>query len=620
MTAEAVGADGPRGRDGAARARVLEAALRDLAATAGLDLAAAWRWRFAPPADMAADAFRDALLDAAATARPGALALRLREGPSRAREAREARVWVAGAAIGRSGVTSPPLPEREALAAAARLCDGTLLRLGLPRAAAAALRDAEGRPLGAAATLRREGGGWRSAPRALEPALEPERAREAGDGAPARLAMRAEAGRLVVALPAAPDLDAWLELVFAVEEAAAALRLGLRFEGPAPPADPRLDRMTAEAAAEGVTLAFAPRPGLGARRNRVAAALAASGAAGARMIDAALAVGDAPGAGRGLALWPEAAARAVADWLARPGLARLLGRADAAPRRLEARGLAAAAETELALERLRAETDAPAEARLAGLAALLEGSELGLERDPPAAGGGARLIFRDLAPGGSAASLLAAEAALLGLVARAARGGAAVPAPPELARPRDRFDLPSAIWADVGGFLSGLGVALGDPELLPPDMLRPLFEARFPEIGRVEGAGLKLTLRFGAEAAAGARRVEARLEGDRADGLALEAEGRPAPALRCPLTGGRIFGLRLQAEPAPAGPHPTLPPTGPVRLAVAAGPERRARLAARLDLSGAAPVLERIAASAVPARREGGVSAAQPATLDLRRG
>jgi hypothetical protein len=597
---------------GPAALRRALARLRARAATAlGGDLAASWSLRFAAPADP--DAPRR-ILAAGRAARPGAL-LRLDRAPDGA--AAPALLWMEdGSPLARRlGVAPagepgwPPGPE-ERLAAAARLCDGVAMRLGLGRGAVRLDPPAVILPL-----RRRDGagGGWSAdAPPAPPGAPRSHAAARAaglaGQGAPALVAAL-EDGVLVAALPPLARFDDFRELVFALDETAAALCAPVLLDGAPAPPDPQL-RAAAVRVADGVlALGFAPAPpgAVAAPAGPAAALWAAAAAEAGPMRSAALSLGDPPGGPARLAARADAAARFVAALVARPGLAALLG--DAGPRSLLALGPAQAAALDLALAVASQPRGAAPSARWRVLAQALDGADLRLADGPS----GGALVWDGLAPLADPDSAACVEAAALALLGHGARDRAVARAPAWLGGPADRWLLPSALWPDAAG-----AFADSAPEaaaaLVP--WLRRAFDGRFAPLGAVEAAGLRLSARRAAAPGRGPLRVELLLEGPLADCAGLWVDGRAAPLRADPAGGGQLCGVVWEAEPGPGPADRRAQPS----LAVAVAPEAGgpALLCARFEPEGEAGRLSAAPASASFGPWRPTPDPRQPATLDLR--
>lgn len=568
------------------------------AALAGLELHGRWRLRLRGDAMDAERAL--ALLETIRRAAAPAGLVRRSRGAAGA--AGGILLWAADGAPLRRGDTAGAGPEGgpdEQAAAAARFCDAVAARLGVGRGAVAALRGegAEGPPCAAAwlpLEPKPDGTGWRALRRPA-PTVRAGQGPVAGrlsDGAPA-LVIEAEPGRFAVWLPQTDALAAHLELIYTVGEAAAALRFAHLIDGAAAPEAPALRSVSLEPSPDGATLLLDAAPTPGQIDPVESAALQTALSAGWRPYEAELAIGDVPAGARRLALRPDAAARAAGFWLARPGMARAMGaqgRLDLSPSEaatLDA-GLVAAS---------RAGPD-PLGLRSAALAGALGRGPIGFE----AAGDGAALVFRNLAP-----PACAAEAASVALVAAAmladaaARSGPAR-APCDLALPRDAFDLPTVAWSDHLGALAELGGGERPP---PSGWLRRGFLRRFPEIGRVETGEITLTAQRAA-APEGAIGVALLVRGRDAT---LEVDGRRAPLSRCPLTGGLVCGLRVSST-AP-------PPVVALRARSRAG--RGAALTARLEFEGGGERLLQDSGESAPASGAAWApSAFAPVTLDLR--
>ncbi len=272
----------------------------------------------------------------------------------------------------------------------------------------------------------------------------------------------------------------------------------------------------------------------------------------------------------------------MADWLGRPGLATALG-----PRR--GPGPAAAGDRAAALDlALRAASlgGASAAARGRGLAAALDGAPLryGMRR------GAAYLRWTALAAPQDPREAAAVEALAVALLVGAALRSGVAGAP---AAPAGRGPLtPGLAWPgllDAVAELDAPGVA---------DDLSRGFAARFPGLGVVEAADLRLTLRVASEAAQGARAVEAAIEGAGAPACGLWVQGRPAQLLRCSGTGRLAARVAWQAEPDPHGPAAAVETAGRIDFVVAPAEGGAPILSATLAPAGEAgvlPVLTRVA-------------------------
>jgi hypothetical protein len=329
------------------------------------------------------------------------------------------------------------------------------------------------------------------------------------------------------------------------------------------------------------------------------------------MRSAALTLGDSDGRPPRLGARPDAAARVVAAWLARPGLAALLGRCGL--RSLLALGPAQAAALDAALAAASHPLDAHAlaaapSARIAALSRALAETDLRLD----AASGGAALVWDDLAPPFDPETAALVEAVAVTLLARAAQDRAVARAPAFLGGPADRFCLPSALWPDAAAALAD-----GAPELQGlTGWLRRAFALRFAALGGVEGPGLRLSARVAVEPEGGAMRVEALLEGPLAEAAGLWADGRAAPLCAGPSGQARLCGI-VWAACVSAAPG-QIPACPPVDLAVAPSAGGQALLAARIESVGGGWRL-----SSAPAVGSFGPwsprpDPRQPMTLDLR--
>lgn len=222
---------------------VSEAAIGRLAALAGLDLAVGATWRCETRDPWTAETVRAAL---AAGAPQGAAILSRAGGRARAVEA----LWLAD---GRPLIRAAGAPDGspvgpvEQAARAVRFCDGAATRLGVGRGAVAVLLDsATGAAIGAALPVAWLGEGWRPAGPLVGArlAMTPPRlsAAAARFGWSVLVAAPAEGGSLAVALPPAPGGGALLEMLYALDDAAASQGCGLRLEARWTPPDARLDR------------------------------------------------------------------------------------------------------------------------------------------------------------------------------------------------------------------------------------------------------------------------------------------------------------------------------------------------------------------------------------------
>jgi uncharacterized protein (DUF2126 family)/transglutaminase-like putative cysteine protease len=143
---------------------------------------------------------------------------------------------------------------------------------------------------------------------------------------------------------------------------------------------------------------------------------------------------------------------------------------------------------------------------------------------------------------------------------------------------QDRFMLAHFAWADFANVIDDLKSAGLPMEL---EWFRPHYEFRFPLIGDIEAAGLKLELRqalepwhvLGEEGTAGgtARYVDASLErlevrvfGDMSDRYVVTCNGRTIPLAPTGTAGEVVAGVRFRAWLPASALHPTIDPHVPL--------------------------------------------------------
>lgn len=599
--------------------RLALAGLRARAAAAGVEPAARWRLLFPPAADPDAP---QRILAAGLAARPGALLRRERVAGG---VARLALLWLEdGSPLARSLGAAPtaaqgwrPGPE-ERIAAAARLCDGVAMRLGFGRGAVRLAGTAAILPLrrlGAPEGGVPDRGAWsaetpaapfgRSAAAVEDAAVLA--ARLAQDRAPALVAA-VENGVLVAALPPLARFDDFRELVFALDETAAALEAPVLLDGPPAPPDALLRAAAVRVGDDGLTLRLAPAPpgAVVASASPVPALWTAAAAEAGPMLSAELALCDpASGPGSRIAARADAAARVVAALLARPGLAALLG--GGGPRSLLAFGPAQAAALDLALAEASQPRGATASARWRSLAQALAGADLRAEDRPS----GGALVWSDLAPPADPAAAACVEAVSLALLAQGARERFVARVPAWCGGPADRWLLPAALWPDA---VAALADAPPEAAALAP-WLRRAFDRRFALIGVVETPGLRLSARRAVAPAPGALRIELLLEGPLADCAGLWVGGRSAPLRPGGVGGTRFCGVVW----APGGPGDAdRRATLPLAVAVAPAVGGPVLLAAVLETTADGWRLSPAAAAASFGSWRPSPDPRQPMTLDLR--
>jgi hypothetical protein len=306
-----------------------------------------------------------------------------------------------------------------------------------------------------------------------------------------------------------------------------------------------------------------------------------------------------------LATRADAVARFVAALLARPGLAALLG--GGGPRSALALGPTQAAALDLALADASQPRGATPSARWLALSQALGGAELRLEDGPS----GGALVWSGLAPPADPETAACVEAVALGLLAHGARERFVARAPASLGGPSDRWLLPSALWPDAAAALGEFAPETASA-LVP--WLRRAFDRRFPPLGSVEVAGLRLSARRAVAPGPEALRVELLLEGPQAEAAGLWVGGRAAP-LNPGLAGAsRFCGVVYDARPASLDRRPQPP------LALAVAPETGgpALLCARLEAAGEDLRLSPAPASVTVGPWMPSPDPRQPATLDLR--
>uniref|UniRef100_UPI0035B4623D transglutaminase family protein n=1 Tax=Stella sp. TaxID=2912054 RepID=UPI0035B4623D len=142
----------------------------------------------------------------------------------------------------------------------------------------------------------------------------------------------------------------------------------------------------------------------------------------------------------------------------------------------------------------------------------------------------------------------------------------------------DRFMLPHFIWADMVDVTAALAEA-GFP--VDPEWFRPHWTFRFPLLGAVDPEGMRIELRqalepwhvMGEEGAAGGtvryvdstvERLEVKVSGITPDRHRLLVNGRPAPLTPTGRRGEAVAGVRFRAWQAPHSLHPTVPTHGPL--------------------------------------------------------
>ncbi|BBK33671.1 uncharacterized protein (DUF2126 family) [Stella humosa] len=142
----------------------------------------------------------------------------------------------------------------------------------------------------------------------------------------------------------------------------------------------------------------------------------------------------------------------------------------------------------------------------------------------------------------------------------------------------DRFMLPHFVWADLQDVVAGLREA-GFP--IDPEWFRPHWTFRFPLFGTVDAEGVRLEVRqalepwhvMGEEGAAGGtvryvdstvERLEVKAVGFVPERHRILVNGRPAPATSTGRRGEAVAGVRFRAWQAPHSLHPTIPPHGPL--------------------------------------------------------
>ena len=142
----------------------------------------------------------------------------------------------------------------------------------------------------------------------------------------------------------------------------------------------------------------------------------------------------------------------------------------------------------------------------------------------------------------------------------------------------DRFMLPSFVEQDFADVLAELQMAGFD---FKPEWFAPHFEFRFPYVGEVQTAGVRLTLRgalepwhvMGEEGAPGGtvryvdssmERLEVRVTGLNGNRHAITVNGRPLPLHPTGRVGEFVAGVRYRAWQPPSCLHPTIGADAPL--------------------------------------------------------